>query len=124
MMKKHKGIFRGALIPVTAALLGSLILTAQGVGQQGTPVGEQLFRGYCAVCHGEQGDGRGVAAPSFGGKIADFTNPEFWKKIDDRKIVNVILKGQGRMPAQALSTEEAKAVVEYMKSAFKAKYGS
>jgi mono/diheme cytochrome c family protein len=123
-MKKHKGIFKWALIPVMAALLGSLVLTAQGVGQQGMPAGEQLFRGYCAVCHGEKGDGRGMAAPSFGGKIADFTNPEFWNKTDDRKIVNVILKGQGRMPAQALSPEEAKVIVEYMKSTFKAKYGS
>jgi mono/diheme cytochrome c family protein len=123
-MKKHKGIFKGALIPLMAALLGSLILTAQGVGQQGTPAGEQLYRGYCAVCHGEKGDGRGIAAASFGGKIADFTNPDYWKKTDDRKMVGVILKGQGRMPAQAVSPEEAKSIVEYMKSAFKGTYGS
>ena len=74
----------------------------------GTPAGEQLYRGYCAVCHGEKGDGRGIAAPSFGGKIADFTNPEYWKKTDDKKIVTVILKGQGRMPAQSVSPEEAR----------------
>jgi mono/diheme cytochrome c family protein len=118
-MQKHKGIFKGALIPVVAALLGSLILTAQGIGQQGTPAGEQLYRGYCAVCHGEKGDGRGIAAASFGGKIADFTNPEYWKKTDDKKITTVILKGQGRMPAQAVSPEEAKSIVEYMKATFK-----
>jgi hypothetical protein len=72
----------------------------------------------------ERGDGRGIAAPSFGGKIADFTNPEYWKKADDKKIAAVILKGQGRMPAQSVSPEEARAIVEYMKSAFKGAYGS
>jgi mono/diheme cytochrome c family protein len=36
----------------------------------------------------------------------------------------VILKGQGRMPAQSVSPEEARAIVEYMKSAFKGAYGS
>jgi mono/diheme cytochrome c family protein len=123
-MKKYSKIVTGALIPVTAALLGSIVLTAQGISQQETPAGEKLYRGYCAVCHGEKGDGRGMAAPSFGGKIADFTNPEYWKKTDDKKIVNVILKGQGRMPAQSVSPEGAKAIVEYMKSAFKGTYGS
>jgi len=123
-MKKYTGIVRKSLIPTTAALFGYLLLTAQGIGQQGTPAGEPLYRAYCAVCHGEKGDGKGIAAPSFGGKIADFTNPDYWKKTDDRKIANVILKGQGRMPAQSVSPEEAKAIVEYMKSAFKGKYGS
>ena len=118
------GLRKSAWMAVAAALLVSLIFTAQGVGQQGTPAGEQLYRGYCAVCHGEKGDGRGIAAPSFGGKIADFTNPEYWKKADDKKIVAVILKGQGRMPAQSVSPEEARAIVEYMKSAFKGAYGS
>jgi mono/diheme cytochrome c family protein len=123
-MKKYDGISNGAWISLMAALLVSLILTTRGVGQQGTSAGEQLYRGYCAVCHGEKGDGRGMAAPSFGGKIADFTNPDYWKKTDDKKITAVILKGQGRMPAQSVSLEEAKAIVEYMNSAFKGTYGS
>ncbi|HET6488612.1 MAG TPA: cytochrome c [Syntrophales bacterium] len=122
-MKRYKRIFMASLIPVLAAFIGSLIMTAQGIGQ-GSPAGEQLYRGYCAVCHGEKGDGKGIAAPSFGGKIADFTNAEFWSKTDDKKILNVILKGQGRMPAQSVSPDEAKAIVEYMKSAFKGRYGS
>jgi mono/diheme cytochrome c family protein len=122
-MMKCKGIFMGVLIPVMA-FLGSLVLTAQGIGQQETPAGQQLYRGYCAVCHGEKGDGRGIAAPSFGGKIADFTNPDYWKKTDERKMVSAILKGQGRMPAQTVSPEEAKSIIEYMKSTFRDKYGS
>jgi mono/diheme cytochrome c family protein len=123
-MKKYNKFVMGALIPITAVLLGSIVLTVQAIGQQETPDGEKLYRAYCTVCHGEKGDGKGIAAPSFGGKIADFTNPDYWKKTDDRKIATAILKGQGRMPAQPVSPEEAKAIVEYMKSAFKGTYGS
>ncbi len=123
-MKRYEGFFNAAWIPAVAALLGSLVLSAQGIGQQGTPAGEQLYRGYCAVCHGEKGDGKGIAAPSFGGKTEDFTNPAFWNKYDDKKIEKVILKGKGRMPAQTVSAEEAGAIVEYMKKTFKGTYGS
>ena len=122
-MNASRGVDRKWWIPA-AALLGMLLLAVQSIGQQAPPAGEQLYRGYCAVCHGEKGDGRGIAAPSFGGKIADFTNPDYWKKTDDRKIVNVILKGQNRMPAQPVSPEEARAIVEYMKSTFRTTYGS
>jgi len=124
VMMKGKRVLKGALVPAAAALAGSLVLTVQIAGQQSPPAGEQLYRGYCAVCHGEKGDGRGIAAPSFGGKIADFTYPEFWKSMDDKKITTVILKGKGRMPAQPVSPVEAGAIVEYMKSAFRGGQGS
>jgi mono/diheme cytochrome c family protein len=123
-MKRCRGIARRSLIPATAAFLGFLFLTGQGIGKQEAPAGAPLYRANCAICHGEKGDGKGIAAPSFGGKVADFTNPELWKTLDDGKIVKVILKGQGRMPAQSVSPEEARAIVEYLKSTFKTKYGS
>jgi mono/diheme cytochrome c family protein len=44
---------------------------------------------------------------------------DFWKANDDAAIAKVIVEGKGRMPAVALSPEETKAVVEYMKSSFK-----
>ena len=44
------------------------------------------------LSRGRRADGRGIAAPSLGGRIADFTNPDFWKNSDDGKIVKVILR--------------------------------
>jgi mono/diheme cytochrome c family protein len=120
-MKISNGLRVAAWAASGAAILASSILAAQVIGQQSAPAGEQLYRGYCAICHGEKGDGRGIAAPSMGARIADFTNPDFWKSHDDGKIVKVILKGQGRMPAQLVSPEEADAIVAYMKSAFRGK---
>jgi len=123
-MKKYMGIARRSLIPAAAALFGFLLLTVQGIGQQGEPAGGKLYRDYCALCHGEQGDGRGIAAPSMGRKLNDFRSTAFWSDRSDKKLIQVILKGQGRMPAQPVSPEEAKAILEYMKTTFKGKYGS
>jgi mono/diheme cytochrome c family protein len=120
-MKVAGNVVRIAMVPA-AALFGLVLLAVQSVGQPAPAAGEKLYRNYCAVCHGEKGDGKGIAAPSFGGKIADFMNPDYWKKTNDNKIVNVILKGQGRMPAQPVSPEEARSIVDYMNSAFKGKY--
>jgi mono/diheme cytochrome c family protein len=123
-MKIINGLRNAAWVALAAALLGILALTAPGFGQQGEPAGGKLYRDYCALCHGEQGDGRGIAAPSMGRKLNDFRSTAFWSDRSDKKIIQVILKGQGRMPAQSVSPEEAKAIVEYMKTTFKGKYGS
>jgi mono/diheme cytochrome c family protein len=123
-MKIINGLRNAAWVALAAALLGILALTAPGFGQQGEPAGGKLYRDYCALCHGEQGDGRGIAAPSMGRKLNDFRSTAFWSDRSDKKIIQVILKGQGRMPAQSVSPDEAKAIVEYMKTTFKGKYGS
>jgi mono/diheme cytochrome c family protein len=123
-MKAITGIGKTAWATAAAAILGILSLTVQGIGQQGEPAGQKLYVDYCALCHGEQGDGRGIAAPSMGRKLNDFRSPAFWSDRSDKKLIQVILKGQGRMPAQPVSPDEAKAIVEYMKSAFKGRYGS
>ena len=124
-MKKYGGIVPRSLILIIAILLlGFLLLPARGIGQQGMSAGESLYRAHCAVCHGEKGDGRGIAAPSMGRKLNDFGSSAFWSDRSDSKLIQVILKGQGRMPAQPVSPDEAKAVLGYMKTAFKGKYSS
>ena len=123
-MKIINGLRNAVWVALAAALLGILALTAPGFGQQGEPAGGKLYRDYCALCHGVQGDGRGIAAPSMGRKLNDFRSTAFWSDRSDKKLIQVILKGQGRMPAQPVSPDEARAIVEYMKTTFKGKYGS
>jgi mono/diheme cytochrome c family protein len=84
--------------------------------------GEQLYAGYCAICHGARGDGRGDASPSFGSdRPVDFTTPDFWKGHSDSSIIKVIRKGKGRMPASNLTEEEGRVIVQYMHRALKDK---
>ena len=123
-MKIINGLRNAACVALAAALPAVLALAAPGIGQQVEPAGGKLYRDHCALCHGEQGDGRGIAAPSMGRKLNDFRSTAFWSDRSDKKLIQVILKGQGRMPAQSVSPDEAKAIVEYMKTTFKGKYGS
>ena len=123
-MKIINGLRNAACVALAAALPAVLALAAPGIGQQVEPAGGTLYRDHCALCHGEQGDGRGIAAPSMGRKLNDFRSTAFWSDRSDKKLIQVILKGQGRMPAQSVSPDEARAIVEYMKTTFKGKYGS
>jgi cytochrome c5 len=113
----HKeGVMRGkriliatSLATVLACVCLSLVLVSPVIGQDG----KKLYGDRCALCHGPDGDGKGVIMQTtpFGA--------DFWKANDDAAISKTIIEGKGRMPAIPLSPEEAKAVVEYMKSSFK-----
>jgi mono/diheme cytochrome c family protein len=92
-----------------AVVLLSVVFVSPVIGQDG----KQIYGNRCGLCHGPDGDGKGVIM-----QTASF-DAEFWKKSDDAAIAKAIVEGKGRMPAIALSPEEAKAVIEYMKSSFK-----
>jgi len=100
-----------------AAILGTLLTLALFsvlfVTSAAAQDGKQIYNNRCALCHGADGDGKGVIM-----QIAPF-GPDFWKANDDAAIAKAIVEGKGRMPAIALSPEETKAVVEYMKANFK-----
>ena len=95
-----------------AAVLGVILcvlLVTPAMGQDG----KQIYNNRCALCHGTDGDGKGVIMQT------DPFGPDFWKNNDDAAISKDIVEGKGRMPAIALSPEETKAVVEFMKASFK-----
>jgi mono/diheme cytochrome c family protein len=98
-----------SLATVLACVCLSLILVSPVIGQDA----KKLYGDRCALCHGADGDGKGVIMQTtpFGA--------EFWKANDDAAIAKTIVEGKGRMPAIPFSPEETKAVVEYMKSTFK-----
>src|SRR5262249_3196497 len=67
--------------------------------------GKLLFERHCAACHGEKGDGNGVAARFLNPKPRDFTKPSFRLvtttnlKPSDDDLMNVITRG---MPGSAM----------------------
>ncbi len=95
------------------ALLALAVFSVLFVASAAAQDGKQIYNNRCALCHGADGDGKGVIM-----QIAPF-GPDFWKTNDDAAISKAIVEGKGRMPAIALSPEETKAVVEYMKANFK-----
>jgi mono/diheme cytochrome c family protein len=80
--------------------------------------GSSQFRIYCAVCHGDRGDGVSVVA----GNMDDPKPPSLIvppvSALPVSEIVSVIASGMGPMPsfAQELSPADRAAVAEYVRT--------
>ena len=59
-----------------------------------------LLSDRCAICHGENGDGHGVASASLVPPPKDFHNREWQKSVTDKTLATAILQGG---PAVGLS---------------------
>lgn len=53
----------------------------------------------CALCHGKDGDGKGVLAKDVNMNLHDWRKPESLAHFTDGELSYLILKGKGRMPA-------------------------
>ncbi|MBI4547149.1 MAG: cytochrome c [Ignavibacteriae bacterium] len=85
--------------------------------------GRQLYKKYCAVCHGEEGKGDGFNAFNLDPKPRNFTDSIYMSALSDERIVETISQG-GRgvnrsmlMPTWGgrLKREEIKYVVSYIR---------
>lgn len=85
-MKTADGGIKAASVLVLAVVLASVVLPGAGrqtqtvpnADEQFTPLirsveGPDLFRAYCASCHGVTGKGGGPAAPALKAKVPDLT---------------------------------------------------
>jgi mono/diheme cytochrome c family protein len=122
-------------IALKAAFLTAALLAASPSrgGAQLDPLrdeGAQVYRRYCVGCHGERGDGRGVAAPMLIVKPRDFTTGVFKFRSTpsgalptDEDLYRIITRGVYRtsMPDWALLGErERLAVIQYLKGFYPA----
>jgi mono/diheme cytochrome c family protein len=109
IMQAIKTVRATTFAALLAVVFLSVVFVSPVIGQDG----KQIFGNRCALCHGADGDGKGVIM-----QTAPF-GADLWKANDDAAISKTIVEGKGRMPAIPLSPEETKAVVEYMKATFK-----
>ena len=62
--------------------------------------GKQLYGATdCALCHGKDGDGKGVEAKDVNMNTHDWRKPQNLDHFTDGELAYLILKGKGRMPA-------------------------
>jgi mono/diheme cytochrome c family protein len=108
-MQGIKAVRATTFAALLAVVLLSVVFVSPVIGQDG----KQIYGNRCALCHGADGDGKGVIM-----QTAPF-GADFWKANDDAAISKAIVEGKGRMPAIPLSPEETKAVVDSMKANFK-----
>ena len=60
---------------------------------------KKLYAIDCAMCHGDNGDGKGDMASDMK-NVTDFTNPEALKNRTDGELFYVIRHGKGEMPPE------------------------
>ena len=62
---------------------------------------KKLFAMDCALCHGDNGNGKTDIATSMNVTLADWTDPKTFGPMSDQQIFDIIRKGKGeKMPAE------------------------
>ncbi|HTW59652.1 MAG TPA: cytochrome c [Terriglobales bacterium] len=85
--------------------------------------GKKWFAMDCAMCHGDNGNGKGETGREMKLTIADFTDPNTLKDRTDGEIFYVIKNGHQDMPPEGprVKTEENWDLVNYVRSLAKKK---
>ncbi|MCU7810432.1 MAG: c-type cytochrome [Candidatus Thiodiazotropha sp. (ex Notomyrtea botanica)] len=116
-MPKWKEVFSDDQISTLIAYLRFLSTSKHTL--TGDPeLGMQLYQNYCSICHGKDGDGKGIMINLIGLKPIDHTNPARTDKMSNEDLARSILEGKGRfMPAwrDILNQSEVNGIVSYIR---------
>ena len=87
--------------------------TAESLAQ-----GKKYFGYDCAMCHGQNGDGKGEVAVDEKLKLKDWRDSAALKDMSDGELFNIIKNGKGQMPPEGgrLKTTELWNLVNYVRS--------
>ena len=99
--------------------LGAAVLWTDAAQGDSYDQGKSIYEQKCTICHGAGGKGDGPAAAALAKHPADFNKSEFWQGDAEKKITDAIRNGRSPMPAFDLSSEEIKAIIDYLEHAFK-----
>ena len=69
--------------------------TAEGLAKA-----KATYKNDCAMCHGDNGDGKSDLATSMDLKLDDWTNPAALASVDDQVLFNTIRNGKDKMPSE------------------------
>jgi mono/diheme cytochrome c family protein len=80
--------------------------------------GKKMYGFDCAMCHGENGDGKGELAGDLKTKVPDLTDPATLKDVTDGEMFYFIKNGKGEMPPEGdrVKAPEVWNIVNYVRS--------
>jgi mono/diheme cytochrome c family protein len=55
--------------------------------------GQKVYKHYCAICHGDEGQGDGFNSTNLAVPPRNFSTPQFWQKVTDENLLLVVSKG-------------------------------
>jgi cytochrome c oxidase cbb3-type subunit 3 len=55
--------------------------------------GAKVYEHYCAICHGQKGQGDGFNSTNLAVRPRDFSAPRFWRRATDEQLLLAVSKG-------------------------------
>lgn len=107
------------LCTVVAICLATTPLWRRSANADEFDKGKDIYTNKCQMCHGADGKGNGPAAASFNPRPYDLAAAEFWKNDAEKKVKDAVENGFGLMPPIGLTSNQVKAVIDYMAHTFK-----
>ena len=107
-----------ATAPMAAGMKNPVKPTAESQAKA-----KSLYSMDCALCHGDNGNGKTDLAASMGLTLDDFSDPKTLAGRGDGELFNVIRNGKGKMPAEDKSRardSEVWNIILYLRSFAKA----
>lgn len=105
-----------AVSTLTASALAAALIVPN-VSQAGSPTFDEsatIYKSKCASCHNMNGDGQTAKGKEL--KVRAFNSAEV-KGMSDAKLLDVMLKGKGKMPSyeKSLGKDKCQALVSYVR---------
>ena len=99
--------------PAGASQVNPVKPTAESLAQ-----GKKYYGYDCAMCHGENGDGKGDVAVDEKLKLKDYRDPAALQGMSDGELFTIIKDGKGQMPPEGnrLKSPELWNLVNYIRS--------
>ena len=113
---------RNPLLLLPAVLLVGYAVSAPA---QAKPSGEisnhvkTIYKVDCALCHGDNGNGKTDLATGMGLTLTDFTDPKTLQSKTDQELFDLIRKGKDKMPPEEenrAKDAEIKSLIVYIRN--------
>ena len=83
-----------SIFTVLALVLGISLLAASDTQAAGDAAkGAEVYKSYCATCHGDTGKGDGIAAAALDPKPRDLSNADYVSGLTDEHIKKIATEG-------------------------------
>lgn len=109
---------RPFLVVLCALFSLSVVPAAAAQGAAVTPRVKQIYKMDCAICHGDNGNGKTDTSASMNLILLDWTDPKSLADKKDQGLFDVIRKGTDKMPpedASRVKDDEVRGLVAYIR---------
>jgi len=98
---------------------GASSKTSKAAANELVARGKKIYQVDCALCHGDNGNGKTDLAKDMQLNLSDFTDPKTLDGKTDDQLFDLIRKGKDKMPGEEAArakNEEVKALIQYIRT--------